>query len=142
MHETNISEATLSELSGKLRAAGLRTTKQRLALADLLFSGGNRHITAEILHAEARANCLAVSQATIYNTLNQFHEAGLLREVIVEQGRSYLDTNLSDHHHFYVESESRLIDIDNQDIAISDLPQTPAGFEPAGVDVIIRLRHK
>jgi len=82
MHETNISEATLSELSGKLRAAGLRTTKQRLALADLLFSGGNRHITAEILHAEARANGLAVSQATIYNTLNQFHEAGLLREVM------------------------------------------------------------
>ena len=74
--------------------------------------------------------------------MNQCHEAGLLREVIVEQGRSYFDTNLSDHHHFYVESESRLIDIDNQDIAISDLPQTPAGFEPAGVDVIIRLRHK
>ena len=142
MHETNISEATLSELSGKLRAAGLRTTKQRLALADLLFSGGNRHITAEILHAEARANGLAVSQATIYNTLNQFHEAGLLREVIVEQGRSYFDTNLSDHHHFYVENESRLIDIDNQDIAIGDLPQTPTGFEPVGVDVIIRLRHK
>ena len=136
-----LSDMEQSKLSVKLRQAGLRTTKQRLALADILFSHGNRHVTAEILHAEARSAGLGVSQATIYNTLNQFHEAGLLREVVVEQGRSYFDTNLEDHHHFYVESQNQLIDIAKHEISIGSLPKAPAGYEPSGVDVIVRLRE-
>jgi Fur family iron response transcriptional regulator len=142
MAMTALSDMEQSKLSVKLRQAGLRTTQQRLALADLLFSNGNRHVTAEILHGEARSAGLSVSQATIYNTLNQFHEAGLLREVVVEQGRSYFDTNLEDHHHFYVESAHQLIDIARDDISIGRLPEAPAGFESAGVDVIVRLRDK
>ena len=110
-------------LTAKLKAHGLRTTKPRLLLADLLFSGGNRHVTADGLFAEARRAGLRVSQATIYNTLNQFCEAGLLREVQVDQARSYFDTNLDDHHHFYVEADGRLIDIDADAVVLDKLPK-------------------
>jgi len=129
-------------LSQRLRACGLRTTKPRLALAHLLFRDGDRHVTADVLYAEARAHGLAVSQATIYNTLNQFLEAGLLRQVVVDSGRSYFDTNLSDHHHFYMEDEARLIDIDRAAVAIERLPDGPDGYDVAGVDVIIRLARQ
>lgn len=125
----------------RLGAHGLRSTRQRLALAKLLFGQGDRHVTAEILYAEARAAGLRLSQATVYNTLNAFHDAGLLREVVVDATRSYFDTNLTDHHHFYVEEEARLIDIDKRSVAIARLPETPQGYETGGVDVIVRL-HK
>ena len=91
----------------RLRNAGLRPTRQRLALARLLFGGGNRHVTAEQLHAEARREEIPVSLATIYNTLNQFRKAGLLREVVVDSGRSWFDTNLEDHHHFLPRGDRR-----------------------------------
>ena len=126
--------------SDKFKAHGLRTTEPRLLLAHLLFSKGNRHLTAEALLAEARAAGLSVSQATIYNTLNQFCEAGLLREVQVDQTRSYFDTNLSDHHHFYVEEDGQLIDIAADAVALGTLPQAPDGYSVAGVDIVIRLQ--
>lgn len=85
----------------RLRAAGLRPTRQRLALAKLLLGNGDRHVTAEQLYIEAAAAAMPVSLATVYNTLHQFTEAGLLREVVVEPGRSYFDTNIADHHHFF-----------------------------------------
>ena len=91
--------------------AGLRPTRQRVALAELLFGGPHRHVSAEQLHSEATEAHVGVSLATIYNTLHQFHEAGLLREVAVDASRSYFDTDTSDHHHFYVEDEQRMIDI-------------------------------
>lgn len=128
-------------LTAKLKAHGLRTTKPRLLLADLLFSGGNRHVTADGLFAEARRAGLRVSQATIYNTLNQFCEAGLLREVQVDQARSYFDTNLDDHHHFYVEADGRLIDIDADAVVLDKLPKAPEGYDVTGVDIVIRLRQ-
>ena len=137
---TSLSGTRRDELAARLKAHGLRTTLPRLQLADLLFAHGNRHVTAEKLHAEAREAGLKVSQATIYNTLNQFSEAGLLREVQVDQARSYFDTNLDDHHHFYVEEEGRLIDIPEQAIALERLPDSPKGFSVAGVDVVIRLK--
>jgi Fur family iron response transcriptional regulator len=126
-------------LAARLKAAGLRTTRPRLALADLLFGKGDRHITAEQLYGEARAAGLSVSQATIYNTLNQFHAVGLLREVQVDPSRSYFDTNTSDHHHFYIEEEGRLIDIEKQAIPIASLPDSPDGFQISDVEIIIRL---
>ena len=128
-------------LAARLKATGLRTTRPRLALADLLFGKGDRHITAEQLYGEARAAGLSVSQATIYNTLNQFHAAGLLREVQVDPSRSYFDTNTSDHHHFYIEEEGRLIDIEKQAIPIASLPDSPDGFQISDVEIIIRLRR-
>src|SRR6201999_92772 len=109
----------------KLRAAGLRPTRQRMSLAKLLFEPGDRHVTAEQLHKEAGAGRIRVSLATVYNTLHQFTSAGLLREVVVQPGRSYFDTNTSDHHHFYIEADGHLQDIPGDSVALSKLPEPP-----------------
>ncbi|MYJ72787.1 MAG: transcriptional repressor [Rhodospirillaceae bacterium] len=124
----------------RLRNAGLRPTRQRLALARLLFEGGNRHVTAEQLHAEARREEIPVSLATIYNTLNQFRKAGLLREVVVDSGRSWFDTNLEDHHHFFHEATGALTDFEAEGLAVEGVPRAPAGTEIDRVEVIVRLR--
>ena len=122
-----------------LRAAKLRPTRQRLALTRLLFDAGDRHVTAEQLHGEALAASVRVSLATVYNTLHHFIAAGLLREVVVDPGRYYFDTNVSDHHHFFFEDSCRLQDIDCSHVAVSQLPPSPPGTEIRRVDVIIRL---
>jgi Fur family transcriptional regulator, iron response regulator len=122
-----------------LRAAKLRPTRQRLALARLLFEKGDRHVTAEQLHGEALAASVPVSLATVYNTLHQFIEAGLLREVVVNSGRSYFDTNGSDHHHFFFEDSGRLLDIPGEHVADSGQSKPPAGAVIRRVDVIIRV---
>ena len=124
----------------RLRGAGLRPTRQRLALAELLLENGDRHITAEQLHGEAIGANVRVSLATVYNTLHQFTEARLLREVVVEPGRSYFDTNTADHHHFLCEATSKLQDIPGQDVVVSGFPLPPLGTEICRVDVIIRVR--
>ncbi|CAK0741687.1 Fur family transcriptional regulator, iron response regulator [Azospirillaceae bacterium] len=123
----------------RLTQAGLRPTRQRLALARLLFDGPDRHITAEQLHGEADRGNMRVSLATVYNTLHQFTSAGLLREVVVEAGKSYFDTNVSLHHHFYDGSSGGLIDIPGEKILVSPLPDPPCGTKIARVDVIVRL---
>lgn len=127
-------------LTAVLRMAGLRPTRQRVALAELLFAGPHRHVSAEQLHSEATTAHVNVSLATIYNTLHQFHEAGLLREVAIDASRSYFDTDTSDHHHFYVEDEQRMIDIPADSVVFRALPQPPAGMEVSHVDVVIRVR--
>jgi Fur family transcriptional regulator, iron response regulator len=123
----------------RLRAAGLRPTRQRLALAQLLFEGGDRHVTAETLHGEALASAIPVSLATVYNALHQFTTAGLLREVVVEPGRSYFDTNIDDHHHFFSESAGSLQDIPGHGVVVSGLPLPPAGTQVRRVEVIVRI---
>ena len=122
-----------------LRAAHLRPTRQRLALARLMFEHADRHVTAEQLHREAVEAAVRVSLATVYNTLHQFVEAGLLREVVVHSGRCYFDTNVSDHHHFFFEETGRLLDIPGEHVAVSGLPKPPAGAVIRRVDVIIRV---
>ena len=124
----------------RLRAAGLRPTRQRIALARLLLESANRHVTAEQLYDEAREAAMPVSLATVYNTLHQFTECGILREVVVEPGRCYFDTNTEDHHHFFCESSGLLQDIPCDMISVGQLPQPPAGAAIHRVDVIIRLR--
>lgn len=124
----------------RLRSHGLRPTRQRLALAKLLFEGEDRHVSAEQLHIEALDAQVRVSLATVYNTLHQFTAAGLLREVVVDPGRSYFDTNTNDHHHFYFEGSGRLQDIPGDHITVSDLPAPPEGADIDRVDVIVRLR--
>ncbi len=123
----------------RLRAAGLRPTRQRLALAKLLFDGCDRHISAEQLHGEAVSNAIRVSLATVYNTLHQFTTAGMLREIVVDAGRSYFDTNTSDHHHFFFETSGHLEDIPSDMVAVSKVPEAPAGTTIRRVDVIVRV---
>jgi len=124
-----------------LLAAGVGLTRQRLALAELLFDGADRHVTAEQLFAEARGNACEVSFATIYNTLKVFSEAGLLREVVVDASRTYFDTNVKPHHHFFVEQSRTLIDIPGQDVVVSKLPDAPAGMVMTDCEIIIRIRE-
>jgi Fur family iron response transcriptional regulator len=126
----------------RLKAAKLRPTRQRVALAGLLFAQGDRHVTAEQLHQEALAGAVRVSLATVYNTLHQFTAAGLLREVVVEAGRSYFDTNVSDHHHFFLVDGGQLVDIAGEHVAVANLPKAPAGTAVERVEVIIRLRNQ
>lgn len=126
----------------KLREAGLRPTRQRLALGRLLFDGGDRHVTAEALHDEAQKAGVSVSLATVYNTLHQFTSAGLLREVVVDSARTYFDTNIDDHHHFFFESDGALMDIAGDDVVIGSLPPAPEGMDVARVDVIVRLQGR
>ena len=128
-----------SGLIERLKAVGLRPTRQRLALARLLQDGGDRHLSAEQLHAEALAAKVRVSLATVYNALHQFTAAGLLREVVVEPGRSYFDTNVEDHHHFYFEDSGRLEDIPGDQVSLANLPEPPKGSRLSRVDVIIRV---
>lgn len=130
------------DLKGMLRKAGLRPTRQRIALGWILFGKGDRHVTAESLFDEAQKARVPVSLATIYNTLHQFTSAGFLREVAVEGAKAYFDTNIGNHYHFYIEGEGRLIDVDPGSIALGKLPTPPEGMEIAGFDVVLRLRPK
>lgn len=126
----------------RLRAAGLRPTRQRIELARLLFAKGDRHLSAEELHEEAVGVGVPVSLATVYNTLHQFTQAGMLRILAVEGARTYFDTNTSDHHHYFVEGENRVFDIEHGPITVSNLPPPPEGMEIVNVDVVVRLRPK
>ncbi|MCC0030846.1 MAG: transcriptional repressor [Brucellaceae bacterium] len=129
-------------LESRLRVAGLRPTRQRVALANTIFRNGDRHLTAENLHEEVTASGFNVSLATVYNTLHQFTSAGLLRMIAVEGSKSYFDTNTSDHHHFFVEGENRIIDIPDGPVQVGRLPEPPEGMEIAHVDVIVRLKPR
>ncbi|MCF6303134.1 MAG: transcriptional repressor [Devosiaceae bacterium] len=123
-----------------LRMAGLRPTQQRIALAKLLFSSGPRHASAEQLHLEAKTAGMKVSLATVYNALHQFRSAGLLREISIDATRSYFDTDTSNHHHFFVEGEERVIDIPSNLIDVVGLPDPPKGMEISHVDIVVRVR--
>ena len=123
----------------RLRAAGLRPTSQRLYLARLLFEHGDRHVTAEQLHSEAQVAHIPVSLATVYNTLHQFTAAGLLRELVIESGRSYFDTNVTNHHHFFFEETGALVDIPGENLALVSMPTPPEGARVSRVDVVVRV---
>jgi Fur family iron response transcriptional regulator len=129
-----------SSVVRELRAVGLRPTEQRIALFNLLFSGGHRHVTAEELHAEVLAHGITLSVATVYNALNDFTAVGLVRVLAVEGARTWFDTNISDHHHFYVEGDREIRDIDASSISIAGIPDLPEGFEIANIDVVVRVR--
>ena len=132
----------MHDLRRKLNAAGLRPTRQRLRLGWLLFGAGDRHVTAEWLHGEALAARSPISLATVYNTLNQFTAAGLLREIAVDGAKTYFDTNLTNHQHFLTEDAHVLVDLPQQLIDLGQLPEPPDGMEIARIDVIVRLRRK
>jgi Fur family iron response transcriptional regulator len=144
MRSTNSKTASAykGDLAGKLRAAGLRPTRQRLALGKLLFADGDRHVTAESLHGEATKFGADLSLATVYNTLHQLTSAGLLRQVVVDGAKTYFDTNTGDHHHFYAKDRETLIDIPGHAVVIDGLPKAPPGMEVERVEVIVRLKPR
>jgi Fur family iron response transcriptional regulator len=139
MHQRN--EIARSDVRAMLRRAGLRPTRQRLALAEILFARGNRHISAETLHEEALIRKVPVSLATIYNSLHQFTGVGLLREVAVDGSKTYFDTNTSDHDHFFVEDDNEVIDIPDGQLGVGRVPDPPPGYEITRIDVVVRLRR-
>lgn len=124
----------------RLRRVGLRPTRQRISLGWVLYAKGDRHVSAEILFEEAMRERIPVSLATIYNTLRQFTDAGMLRELSIDGSKTYFDTAVHDHHHFVIEDENRVIDIPARDISMASLPTPPQGYEIAHVDVVVRLR--
>jgi Fur family iron response transcriptional regulator len=130
------------DVKSMLRQVGLRPTRQRMALGWILFGKGHRHLTAEALYEEATRAKVPVSVATIYNTLHQFTEVGLLRQVGVDGSKAYFDTNATAHHHFFVEGDDVLLDIPSADVFVGKTPTPPEGYEIARVDVVIRLRRK
>lgn len=139
-HDRIPSQRPFAGAVDRLKQAGLRPTRQRIALAKLLCDAGDCHFTAEDLHLRAVTAGVRVSLATIYNTLHQFTRAGILREIVVSPGSSYFDTNISDHHHFFHEDRAELSDIAGTDVVIAAIPQAPAGTRVDRVDVIIRVR--
>jgi Fur family iron response transcriptional regulator len=125
-----------------LREIGLRPTRQRLALGLILFGKGDRHVTAEMLYEETIKAKVPVSLATIYNTLHQFTGAGLLRQVTVDGSKTFFDTNVSQHHHFFVANENNLLDIPDSEVIVGKTPMPPEGYEIERIDVVIRLHRK
>ncbi len=130
------------DVKAMLRAVGLRPTRQRMALGWMLFGKGDRHITAEMLYEEAMQAKVPVSLATVYNTLHQFTDVGLLRQVAVDGSKTYFDTNATQHHHFFIEGENALLDIADNDVALGKTPIAPEGYEITRIDVVVRLRRK
>ena len=130
----------LADFAKQLRLVGLRPTRQRIAIAALLLDGRHRHVSADSLIEEITTAGLQVSSGTVYNTLNQFTDAGLLRRVVVHNEYSLFDTNTDHHHHFYEASNDQLVDIPSDDVTLAKLPQAPNGYEIKAVDVIIHIQ--
>jgi Fur family iron response transcriptional regulator len=138
---TEAARCPWQDVRSMLRKVGLRPTRQRMELGWILFAKGDRHLTAEMLFEEASKARVPVSLATVYNTLNQFTDVGLLRQVAVDGSKTYFDTNVSDHHHFFVEDANALVDIPSAKVAVSDLPEALQGYEIDRVEVVVRLRR-
>ena len=141
-HQPALTGCPWHDVNEMLQAAGLRPTRQRMALGWLLFGKGARHLTAEMLYEEASHAKVPVSLATVYNTLHQFTEVGLLRQVAVDGSKAYFDTNNSEHHHFFIEDQNDLMDIPSSDVVVGKAPVAPEGYEIARIDVVVRLRRK
>jgi Fur family iron response transcriptional regulator len=130
------------DVKALLRQVGLRPTRQRMALGWILFGKGDRHLTAEMLYEEASRAKVPVSLATVYNTLHQFTDVGLLRQIAVDGSKTYFDTNISTHHHFFIEGDNAVLDIPETDVVVGRTPTPPEGYEVARIDVVVRLRRK
>ena len=129
-------------LTERLREAGLRPTRQRLAIAALLLDGRHRHVSADSLAREIRQTGAHMAGGTIYNTLNQFTDAGLLRRVTIHNEHSVFDTNTAHHHHFYDAAQDQLIDIPAEEVLLAALPGAPKGHDIKAVDVLIHISQR
>lgn len=127
------------KVENRLQSAGLRATPKRIAIGGLLFDGRDRHVTADDVAVMARKNGVRVSLATVYNTLNQFVAAGLMKRITLDTDRTYFDTNVSDHHHLFFEESGVLHDIPGDSIRVEGLPEIPVGSRISAVEVIVRM---
>jgi Fur family iron response transcriptional regulator len=143
-HKTEMSPVTRDRLYvvNLLKSVGLRPTRQRVALGCLLFGAEHRHLTAEMFFEVAISAKIRVSLATVYNTLNQFTELGLLRRIGIDGTKTYFDTNVSEHGHFYLEQSHELVDIADLLVAATRMSDFPSGYEVSRIDVVVRLRRK
>ena len=141
-HAPTLTGCPWHDVNEMLQSVGLRPTRQRMALGWLLFGKGDRHLTAEMLYEEATLAKVPVSLATVYNTLNQLTEAGLLRQVSVDGTKTYFDTNVTSHHHFYLENNHELVDIEDSNLMLQRMPDIPEGYEISRIDMVVRLRKK
>jgi Fur family transcriptional regulator, iron response regulator len=139
---TGLNGCPWHDVKALLRQVGLRPTRQRMALGWMLFGKGDRHLTAEMLYEEATRAKVPVSLATVYNTLHQFTDVGLLRQIAVDGSKTYFDTNVSTHHHFFIEDNNAVLDIPEADVVVGKAPTPPEGYEVARIDVVVRLRKK
>ena len=130
---------TYNQAIKKISNNGIRPTKQRMILAKLLFEKGDRHISAEELHEEVRKEDRKISLATIYNTLKQFKNLGLLKELVVDKNKSIYCTNHDSHYHLYIEDENKIIDIPQKNIDLN-IPEIPACLSFHNIDIIVRVR--
>ncbi|MFK5980228.1 MAG: Fur family transcriptional regulator [Rhizobiaceae bacterium] len=140
--EVSLQGINIPSVDTRLRQANLRPTRQRIALADLLFANGDRHVSAENLFEEAKKAGVVISLATVYNTLHQFTDSGLLKAIAIDSNRTYFDTNVGDHNHFYVEGTDELIDMPDDVIRFENLPTPPVGMEISGIDVVVRIKKQ
>ena len=127
------------KVENRLQSAGLRATPKRIAIGGLLFDGRDRHVTADDVAVMARKSGIRVSLATVYNTLNQFVSAGLMKRITLDTDRTYFDTNVSDHHHLFFEENGVLHDIPGDSIRVEGLPEIPTGSKVRSVEVIVRM---
>ncbi len=122
-----------------LSKVGLRPSRQRIAMCGLLFAGEHRHIAADELHEEAKAHGIAMSLATVYNVLKQFDDVGLIRRIAVPGDRHYYDTNVGDHHHYFIAEEGRVVDMPVGDLLITNMPEPPQGRKISKIDIVVHL---
>ena len=128
------------DIAEQLREVGITPTQQRVQIAEILFARP-QHLSADQILAVVNSNGPIASKATIYNTLGLFARKGLVREVIVDPSKVFYDSNTSEHHHFYNLDSGELTDIDAREVMIPNLPELPANTQPAGVDIIFRIRE-
>jgi len=140
VHPDHAAQIVETRVVEKLRGAGIRPTRQRIALGKLLFADGDKHVTAECLHAIAHEANLPVSLATVYNTLKHFSRSGLLREVATPGHTTYFDTNTSDHYHYFIERTGRIVDIPDCKPTVEGIPELPLGKRIGRIDVIVHLK--
>jgi Fur family iron response transcriptional regulator len=131
-----------TNFTAQLRQAGLRPTRQRLAIAQLLLDGRHRHVTADSLAREIQNTGMHMAVGTVYNTLNQFTDAGLLRRVTLHNENSMFDTNTQNHHHFYDDETNQLYDVPAEEIMLATLPEVPSGYDIQDVDIVIHITPK
>jgi len=130
-----------SRIQALLVENAIRPTSQRVEIAALMFLQP-QHLSADLILSRVNRTGAKVSKATVYNTLNLFAKKGLIREVIIDSGKVFYDSNTDVHHHIYNEDTGMLLDVAADKMVIENLPAIPANTETTGIDVIIRVKNK